>query len=131
MEAMAKKLSRESGLTLRALPLWLGSGRMGWGIVFTDDSMAPENRTSEGTKQLGNLERCMNSMGISEDDGPNLERLCSAMRLGYFYEPAKMTKQPPPPGWDRDVIGGVSRVLREVRTKLKDSQLKVRTLRSP
>ena len=56
MGSTAEKLSRKSGLTLRAIILRLGSGHIGYGVIFADDSMAPEKRTSEGSKELDNLE---------------------------------------------------------------------------
>ena len=121
MGSTAEKLSRKSRLTLRAIILWLGSGHIGYGVVFADDSMAPEKRTSEGAKELDNLEQCMKSMEIQEKDGPKFELLCSAARWGYADEPRKMASQPPLPGWGRDNVAEIYAVMQELRDKLRDS----------
>ena len=102
MNVIAAKLFQECGLDLRATALWVGSGEMGFGVVFLDDSITPKKRTAEDAEKLKNLEKRSVEMGISEQGGPKFERLCSALCRGYHDEPAKMARKPPPPGWDRD-----------------------------
>ena len=103
MDEIADELSQGSGLTLHAIPIWVGSGYTGYSVVFPDGTMLPEKRTLKDAEGLMKLEERLKSMGIAEPGGPKFEKVCSMASRRYFDEPRRMVKKQPPPGWkERD-----------------------------
>ena len=78
MDVIAKELSNNCGLTLHALPLWVGGHHMSYSMVFFGDLITLEKCTPEDTKKLVKLEQLSQSMGISETQEPKFKLLCSA-----------------------------------------------------
>jgi hypothetical protein len=100
MDVIAAELSQTTSLSLHAVPLWVGSHSMGYGIVFFDDSMAPRKRTPEGSKKLEELEKLLETMDILMRSPAKLATLCSAACRVFHSEPYEMIKRPAPPGYD-------------------------------
>lgn len=96
MDTIAKELSDSCGLTLHAIPLWVGGGHINYGMTFFDGPVALENRTPEDAGRLAELERLLESMDILMTPKPKLELLCSAACRGYPVEPPEMAEQSPP-----------------------------------
>ena len=99
MDAIVKQLSNNCGLTLHALPLWVGGHHMSYSIVFFGDSIALEKCTPEDTRKLVKLERLLQSMGISKTQEPKFKLLCSTVCQVYHNKPPEMARQQPPPDW--------------------------------
>ena len=115
LDAIAKELSAKCGLTLHALSLWVGGGHMNCGMVFFDNSMAPENRTPEDTEKLMKLEQLLESTGISKTPKAKFELLCSAEYIGYPVEPPEMAEREPPLDWKRNTGYEIVAFIREFR----------------
>ena len=121
MDVIADKLSQECGLTLRAIPVWMGSGRMGYAMVFPDGSMGPKELTRENVESLKKMERFLKSAGILEMDGFKLEHLYSALCLGHYDEPPEMARKPLPQGWAAKTDEDLHNVLVELKEKRRES----------
>lgn len=117
MDAIAKELSDSCGLTLHAIPLWVGGGHMSYGMTFFDNSMAPEYRTPGDAERLAELERLLESTGISKTPKPKFELLCSAAYRRYPLEPTKMAERSPPPGWNGLELISIMQELKEKRQR--------------
>ena len=121
MDEIADELSQGSGLTLHSIPIWVGSGFTGFGVVFPDGTMLPEKRTPKDTEGLKRLEERLTSMGIAEPGGPKFEKVCSLAYRGHFDEPRRMAKKQLPPGWLKREEEFISLVmeLEELRAKYR------------
>jgi len=124
MNAIAKELSDNCGLTLHELMVWVGGGHMSYGIVFFDDSMNPENRTPEDAEKLEILERLLESMDILETPKAEFKMLYSAMFEEDLdgpevdhNEPEEMANKPPPPSAQRYDGNELLRLTEELRKK--------------
>lgn len=122
MEAIARRLSGSCGLTLYALPLWVGGGHMSFGIVFFDSSVAPANRTPEDAEKLVVLEQLLESTGISKTPKAKFELLCSAAYGGYPLESPEMAKRDPPLDWERNRGHEIISFIREFRRKMRSQR---------
>ena len=99
MGAVAKELSDTCGLTPHAIPLWVGKGDMSyiWHVIFRQlPTVAPENRTPDITENLVELERLLESMGVSIAPKAKFGLLCYTTYRGLPVEPLEMVRRPPP-----------------------------------
>jgi hypothetical protein len=70
MDVIPKKLSQVFELNPRATALWEGSGKMGFGMVFLDDSTVPKECAPEDPKKAGEPRKMLGVNGNSGTRGP-------------------------------------------------------------
>ena len=95
MTVVAADLSKHCGLTVCADSIWVGSGRVGLGMVFTGVNMGNDVHTPDDDKRLKKLEERLVELKLVTT--PKLEILCSASFLAHLEEPLQMNLLPPPP----------------------------------
>ena len=105
-----------------AMPLWVGGGRLSDSVTFFGDSVSPRNRTPEDTEKLVELERPLESMGISMTPKAKFELLCSASYRGYPVEPPGVAERKPPPDRRPSGTEELISVFQEVKKNLRNKR---------
>ena len=92
MTIIAVDLSKDCGLDVYADSIWVGSGHLGLGMVFTGNSMGENVRTPEDDEKLKKLEKKLVELKLVET--PKLEVLCSSTYPPHLNEPMRMVLLP-------------------------------------